>query len=222
MTVKHTEVFMVRHGQTDSNVSGLFHGATDIPLNRVGLRQAELVAQRMGRLDALRSLHSSPLSRALVTAQAIARQTGLSPRLHPGLAEMHFGAAEGLELQAMAERWPDVAARFLDLDDHDAAFPGGESRRKFHTRVREALDRIVAEHTGERIVLVAHGGVIGSLVSQLLGENPNDWRRISVHNCSITHIELATSGPVAHVINDVIHLEELELSSTTSAGATTA
>jgi probable phosphoglycerate mutase len=211
MSAKHTEIFMVRHGQTDSNVSGLFHGATDVPLNAIGLRQAELVALRVSQLSQLQSLHTSPLSRALTTAQAIARTTRLTPRLHPGLAEMHFGAAEGLALQAMAERWPDVAARFLDLADHDARFPGGESRLEFHSRVRDTLDTIVAEHTGERLVIVAHGGVIGSIVAQLLGENPNDWRRISVHNCSVTHLELTTSGPVAHLFNDVVHLEELEL-----------
>jgi broad specificity phosphatase PhoE len=212
MRVKHTEIFMVRHGQTDSNVSGLFHGATDVPLNAVGLRQAELVALRVSQLSELRSLHSSPLSRARTTAEAIARTTRLKPRLHPGLAEMHFGEAEGLALQVMAEQWPELAARFLDMDDHDARFPGGESRREFHHRVRVTLDTIVSEHTGERLLIVGHGGVIGSIVAQLLGENPNDWRRISVHNCSVTHHELASTGPVAHLLNDVVHLEELEVS----------
>ena len=219
MIVKHTELFMVRHGQTDSNVSGLFHGATDIPLNVVGVRQAELVARRVSRLEDLRSLHSSPLQRALVTAQAIARSIGLQPRLRPGLTEMHFGEAEGMALLAMAERWPELAARFLDLDDHEARFPGGESRREFHTRVRETLDQIVTEHVGERLLIVAHGGVIGSIVAQLLGENPNDWRRFTFHNCSVTHLELATTGPVAHLLNDVIHLEELELADVEAGNA---
>ena len=65
MAIKHTEVFMVRHGQTDSNVDGLLHGATDVPLNGIGLRQAELVASRIEQLESLHSLHSSPLQRAL-------------------------------------------------------------------------------------------------------------------------------------------------------------
>lgn len=202
---------MVRHGQTDSNAAGLVHGATDVPLNERGLLQAELVALRVQVIEELRSLHSSPLQRALATAQAISAEIGLTPRLHPGLAEMHFGEAEGLVLNEMLERFPEISARFLDLDDHDARFPNGESRREFHTRVRETLDHIIASHAGERILVVAHNGVIGSAVAQILGDNPNDWQRYSVDNCSVTHIELASSGPIAHLVGDVVHLEQLRI-----------
>lgn len=217
MKVRHTEVFMVRHGQTDSNAAGLFHGATDVPLNRHGLRQAEMVARRVEVIEEIRSLHSSPLQRALATARAISSGTGLHPRLHPGLAEMNFGAAEGLILSEMAERYPDITASFLDLENDEARFLHGESRREFHTRVRETLDLIVASHTGERILVVAHGGVIGSAVSQILGENPNDWQRYAIDNCSVTHIELATSGPIAHLVGDVVHLEQVPLDDDTLA-----
>src|SRR4051812_30776247 len=71
MRAKHTELFMIRHGETDSNASGIFHGSTDVPLNARGLRQASLVAERLQRVELLHSLHSSPLQRALVTARAI-------------------------------------------------------------------------------------------------------------------------------------------------------
>lgn len=211
MTVKHTEVFMVRHGQTDSNVGGLFHGATDVPLNAHGERQAQLVARRIAELDGLNSLHSSPLQRALTTARAISSTTGLQPRLHIALSEMNFGQAEGLTLETMSELFPDVALRFADISDFDARFPGGESRREFHDRVRIALDRIVADHSGERLIVVAHGGVISSLLAQILGHDPNDWRRYSIDNCSVTHLELATSGPVAHLLNDIVHLEQIDI-----------
>lgn len=214
MRVRHTEVYMVRHGQTDSNAAGLVHGVTDVPLNVHGMRQAELVARRVQVIEDIRSLHSSPLQRALATAHAIASETGLRPTLHSGLAEMDFGAAEGLVLEELLERFPDVTSRFMDFEDDDARFPNGESRREFHTRVRDTLDRIVTRHAGERILIVAHGGVIGSAVSQILGENPNDWRRYSVDNCSVTHLELATSGPIAHLVGDVVHLEQLHLDST--------
>lgn len=217
MAIKHTEVFMVRHGQTASNIAGLFHGATDVPLNEMGQRQAELVAERVTTIEALNSLHSSPLQRALRTAQAIARRTGLEPRIHTGLAEMNFGEAEGLVLEAMVERWPELARRFEDLSDHAVRFPGGESREEFHTRVRQTLDEIVATHTGERILVVAHGGVISSLVAQIVGGDPNDWRRYRIDNCSVTHIELATAGPVTHLMNDIVHLERIELTDVSEA-----
>ncbi|HYI14760.1 MAG TPA: histidine phosphatase family protein [Thermomicrobiales bacterium] len=211
MAVKHTEVFMVRHGQTDSNVGGLLHGATDVPLNGVGLRQAQMVASRIEQLESLHSLHSSPLQRALTTAHAISSRTGLTPLLHGGLAEMDFGQVEGLTIAAMAEQFPDLAVRFADFSDLDARFPGGESRREFHDRVRMALDRIVTSHAGERLVVVAHGGVIASLIAQMLGDDPNDWRRYTIDNCSVTHLEFATSGPIAHLLNDVVHLEQTDI-----------
>lgn len=211
MTVRHTELFMVRHGQTDSNNAGLFHGATDVPLNSHGLRQAEVVAAHVQQIADLHSLHSSPLQRAFITAQAISRTTGLNPLVHPGLAEMHFGEAEGLNIFELANLWPEIALRFDDRDDHDAGFPGGESRREFHTRVRDTLDRIVTANSGSRLLIVAHGGVISSAIAQMLGENPNDWRKYSIANCSVTHIELATAGPIAHVVSDVVHLEQLDI-----------
>ena len=211
MAVKHTEVFMVRHGQTDSNVGGLLHGATDIPLNGFGVRQAQLVASRIGQLDDLHSLHSSPLKRALTTARAISSRTGLTPRLHVDLAEMNFGQVEGLTIADMAEQFPELAARFSDFSDLEARFPGGESRREFHERVRTALDRIVTSHAGERLVVVAHGGVIASLIAQTLGDDPNDWRRYTIDNCSVTHLEFATSGPIAHLLNDIVHLEQIDI-----------
>ncbi len=212
MTVKHTELFLIRHGQTDSNVNGLFHGITDIPLNPVGIEQAKLVARRLEAMEHLQSLHSSPLSRALVTAEAIGATIGLVPRVHEGLAEMDFGEAEGLPLSVMIERYPELAARFADLEDDDARFPGGESRHEFHRRVRDVLDQITTDQAGQRILIGTHAGVIGSIIAQIHGENPNDWRRYPIDNCSVTHIELATDGPIAHVVNDVVHLEQIDLS----------
>jgi len=120
--VNRTEVFLIRHGQTESNKLGLFHGATDVPLNAIGLRQANLVAQRVADIELLRSLHSSPLQRALHTARAISTQTGLPLRLHNGLAEMHFGRAEGLTLVELAEQFPEATARFQDLADQMPRF----------------------------------------------------------------------------------------------------
>lgn len=211
MRVTYTELFFVRHGQTDSNVAGLFHGATDVPLNAVGLRQAELVAERIRQIEHLQALHSSPMQRALRTAHAISARTGLRPFLQPLLAEMHFGEAEGLTLDQLRERYPEIMQRFLDPTDRSVGFPGGESRGQFHDRVRQTIDRIATLHQGERIVIVAHGGVISSAIAQMLGEDPSDWRRYHVSNCSVTHVELASSGPVTHLFNDVVHLEELQV-----------
>jgi broad specificity phosphatase PhoE len=211
MTVKHTEMFLVRHGQTDSNVAGLFHGATDVPLNDTGLLQAQLVAGRIHREESLNALHTSPMLRALRTAEAISLRTGLSLHVQQDLSEMDFGEAEGLTIGELRQRYMAIMQRFADPADADVAFPGGESRGAFHRRVRVTLDRIATAHQGERIVVVAHGGVISSAVAQMRGEDPTDWRKYHVANCSVTHVELASDGPITHVFNDIVHLEELTI-----------
>lgn len=208
---KHTDIYMIRHGQTESNVSGLLHGATDVPLNPLGKRQAEQVALRIQEMTDIICLYASPLRRAHDTARAIAARTNLPLHLHPGLAEMNFGLAEGIVISEIAMLYPDVYQRLNDLDDHDVRFPEGESRREFVQRIQSALDDVINAHLGERVIVVAHGGVIAAATAMLLGEQPGDWRRYSIANCSVTHFEIASTGPVAHLISDTVHLETLDI-----------
>jgi broad specificity phosphatase PhoE len=208
---QHTELFLIRHGQTESNVSGLLHGATDVPLNPLGKRQAEMVAVRIQEMTDIVALYASPLRRAHDTARAIAQRTQLPLHLHPGLAEMNFGQAEGIVISEIAQLYPDIYDRLNDLEDHDVRFPEGESRREFVHRIELALDDVINAHLGKRVIVVAHGGVIAAATALMLGEQPGDWRRYSIANCSVTHFEMATTGPVAHMISDTVHLETIDI-----------
>ncbi|MCO5178379.1 MAG: histidine phosphatase family protein, partial [Thermomicrobiales bacterium] len=154
-------------------------------------------------------LYSSPLQRALFTARAISRNIGLDPIVEAGLAEMNFGAVEGHNIDQLGATWPDLLKQIRESRDADVQFPEGESRSQFHYRVRTTLDAIATAAQGQRIVVVAHGGVISSAVAQILGDDPGQWQKYAVDNCSITHIELSTTKPVAHMINDVVHLDVL-------------
>lgn len=111
----------------------------------------------------------------------------------------------------IVELWPDLAAEMQDGNWTNVQFPSGESSQEFHDRVRQTLDLIATAHRGERIVVVAHGGIIRSTVAQVLGYDFRDWRKITVENCSITHIELASTGSRTRVVNDVVHLESLTI-----------
>ncbi|CAN5285303.1 alpha-ribazole phosphatase [soil metagenome] len=214
---QHTHLYMIRHGQTESNVAGLLHGATDVPLNPYGLRQAEQVALRIQEMTDLNVMYSSPLQRALQTAQAISRLIELPLHLHPGLAEINFGLVEGSTFAQLAESHPELHQRMLDQDEMDLGWPGGESRREFGLRIEAALDEIINAHRGKRLIVVAHGGVIGRATSMLLGNNPGDWESHAIGNCSVTHFEIAASGPIAHLIGDTVHLEGFDLE-TAAAG----
>lgn len=215
-TDQHTHLYMIRHGQTESNVAGLLHGATDVPLNPYGLKQAERVALRVREMTDLNVMYSSPLQRALQTAQAISRLIELPLHLHPGLAEINFGLVEGSTIAQLAETHPELHQRMLNRDEMDLGWPEGESRREFGQRIEAALDDIINAHRGERVIVVAHGGVIGRATTMLLGNKPGDWESHPIANCSVTHFEIASSGPIAHLIGDTVHLEEFDVEPATT------
>lgn len=206
-----TELILVRHGQTTSNMLGIIHGRTDVPLTEAGIRQANQVAEHLSSIRGVQHLYSSPLIRARLTAQAISRRLGVRPLLRPDLVEMNFGDVEGYTLSGMERDFPDLHARIADLGDLDLAFPNGESRREFHFRVRRAFDELIAAHQGDRLIIVSHGGVIGSGIAQLTNGNANDWQRFMVRNCSVTRVELHAPGEVdIHCWDDISHLDDCE------------
>lgn len=205
-----TTLYLVRHGRTRSNADGLLTGSTDVPLDGLGLRQAERIAARIAELDRVDALLSSPLSRALATARAIGARIGREPELVPDLVEISFGDLEGLTVERIEAEHPEVAARMQDFDDHEFAWPGGESRRGFHRRVLAAFEAILAEHPGQAVAVVAHGGVIGSFLAQVHGEVANDWRRFPIANCALTHLHVTPDHTAIHCVNDVVHLDALE------------
>ncbi|HET7037850.1 MAG TPA: histidine phosphatase family protein [Thermomicrobiaceae bacterium] len=198
----------MRHGQTASNVDFLLHGRTDVPLTTLGAAQAAAVADRLADIGGFATLYSSPLQRAAHTARAIGQRLDLSPVLVDALSELDFGEFEGLTLRAIELQFPELFARILDANDHDFRFPHGETRREFNQRVRRAFDEIAARHPSDRLIVVAHGGVIASTIAQLTGGEINDWSRWLVHNCSITQVSWNGVGEFTlHCWNEVDHLE---------------
>ena len=206
-----TTLFLVRHGRTSSNVQGLLHGRTDVPLDDHGVLQAACVAERLvaeGQIDAI---VSSPLQRALVTARAIGERVGLEPALMPELAEMDFGRFEGVALERLIAEHPDIAAQMDDLDEADFGWPEGETRRGFHDRVYAAFLAILSEHHAHRVAVVAHGGVIASFMARVHNVPADDWTTFHVENCSFTHMAVTERHTTVHTFNDVAHLAELSV-----------
>jgi broad specificity phosphatase PhoE len=203
-----TEIVLVRHGETQSNLEQLLHGRTDVPLTPLGEWQARRVAERLIQFDPVDALYSSPLLRARSTARLISQRIGRDVVFVDDLTEFHFGDFEGYTLSDIQETHPEIFLQVLDTSDFEFRFPNGESRREFHARVKGALDTLAEANAGKRLVIVAHGGVIASAVTQFTGGNPNDWANFLVHNCSITRLEINGRSP-AHLAcwDDTVHLE---------------
>lgn len=146
-----THLVLVRHGQTDWNLQGRIQGSSDIPLNETGRRQAR-DAGRLLAAERWDAIVASPLVRALETAQIIAAEAGFGEiETDAALRERHYGAAEGLTGRETEQRFR-------------GRVPGRESREAVFERVAPALVRIAEDRPGQSVLVVSHGGVIGTMV----------------------------------------------------------
>jgi glucosyl-3-phosphoglycerate phosphatase len=166
-----------RHGQTPWNVEGRFQGQTDIPLDEIGVTQAEQAARR---LAALRPdiIVSSDLGRAITTAAPLARLTGLTVTPDKDLRERHGGAWEGLTDAEIRARYPQEHAIWQP--------PGGETSATVAERAGLALARIAERlGAGQLAVVVSHGAALRLGAAWLLGFPEDLWGTIGpLANCS--------------------------------------
>ena len=198
-----TLLYLVRHGQTDWNLQRRIQGSTDIPLNDTGREQAA----RAGRLLARRHwdvLASSPLSRAYETAEIIGADIGLGsfgpPEIEivPELVERAYGDAEGLTDSELQRRFPG-----------DTPVPGRERRTDVATRAVAALVALGERHPGANIVVVAHGGLIRSVMNAVA---PGSLLHsgVPISNGSIHSFELTDGTPTLIAFDDPIEAESVD------------
>lgn len=150
-----------RHGQTVYNAQNKFQGQTDIPLNETGREQAAVAARYLAALEP-DAIFSSDLSRAVETAGALARLTGLSVKLDADLRERGGGAWEGLTNAEIRERYPEAYASWSP--------PDGEPVAEVIERASGALLRIAeAMPGGSLAVVTGHGANLGLGLARVLG-----------------------------------------------------
>jgi broad specificity phosphatase PhoE len=152
-------LLLARHGQTDDNLEPLrAQGFRDTPLNAVGLEQAHTLAERIASDFEVRSLWSSDLTRAAVTAQTVGERIGLPVRLDPRLREGNRGDWEGRRFIDIAREEPEAYAAWL-RGGAGFRFPGGESLQEHADRVWEALEQIRAESPLPALVVCHRGSI---------------------------------------------------------------
>lgn len=204
-----TELYFVRHGQTPANVLHQFAGVTDVPLDDLGKRQAEQVANQF-RYYEIDAIMSSSLQRAHYTAQAIGSVAGHTPIVMDGLKEVNFGDAEMMTVNQILESFPHLMPALGDLRDSTMQWPNGESRFEFHERVLGSVNSILHDYADKRVAVVCHGGVISSVLSHLEDGPRNDFERYRIANCSITHMSVLQEETIIHAWNDYSHLDAVE------------
>jgi probable phosphoglycerate mutase len=158
MMADATELVLVRHGETEMNRELRFQGQVDVALNATGREQARRLAARLAgeKADAV---YVSDLLRARQTAEPIAGELALQPVADSGLREQAFGRVDGMRVDDIQREHPEAWQGWLRFEP-DFAMPEGESTRAFHTRVMDAMRRLVAAHPRQTVVVVTHGGVL--------------------------------------------------------------
>ncbi len=160
-----TRLLLVRHGETDWNREQRFQGHADPPLNQTGRAQAVDLSVALAA-EPLAAVYSSPLYRALETAEIVAATHGQEPVTVDALMEVDVGAWQGLTRAEIEERYPDEFARWLNHVD-GFGFADGESHEQLGARVIPALLGLAATHPGERILAVTHGGPIRAALAHV-------------------------------------------------------
>jgi glucosyl-3-phosphoglycerate phosphatase len=172
-----------RHGRTPWNLANRFQGALDVPLDEVGLAQAQGAAPALAAFSPT-SIVASDLARAYVTAEVLGRMTGLAVLREPELRETNGGAWQG---QTRVEIIDGDGDRFRAwVAGHDVRPPGGESRTEVVARVVACVGRHLADlPPGGTLVVVSHGGAIRGGIGGLLGLAPEQWSALGViSNCA--------------------------------------
>jgi probable phosphomutase (TIGR03848 family) len=195
---KPTLVLYVRHGTTPTTGAVLPGRAPGLHLAEAGRDQAERVAARIASLGDVAAVYTSPLERTRQTAAPIARATGNRVRVNRSLLECDFGTWTGGRLADLRKlpEWTTVQqapSRFR--------FPDGESFAEMQLRITSGVDRLVAGHPGERIVVVSHADPIKAAVAQALGTPLDLFQRIVVSPCSVSVVLYGTGAPVVLATN---------------------
>ena len=160
------DFYIFRHGQTDMNLSGRWQGCgIDMDLNETGRRQAwQLARDLKGR--GIQIVFSSPLKRAVQTAEIVSSFLQIPLKIENGLIEGCFGMAEGKTKQEIYTLFPDVAKAWqsLDEDSMDISFQGGETKRQIQQRILKTLKKIAFENDCHTFGISAHSAVVRCFV----------------------------------------------------------
>jgi len=195
---------LLRHGQTPMSVQKRYAGRSDAPLTGVGVQQAAAAAKRLASAD-LGVIVTSPLVRAVQTAQEVATVTGAAVVTDDGFRETDFGAWEGLTFAEVRERWPAELATWLA--DPEVAPPGGESFTDVSARITAALHRVLADRAGQTVLIVSHVTPIKMLVAAALLAPPAALYRMHLDVAALSEIDWYADGPaVLRSFNDTGHL----------------
>lgn len=206
-----TTLLIVRHAQTVGNLDRIFQGQIDLPISEPGEVQLALLSDRFSRI-AIDAVVTSPLPRAVKTAEAITAHNPVPIELHDGLIEIFAGDFEG-------RPWDDLPVLFPEEFDHwrkdwsKFHAPNGESCAEVYARVSNAALEIAKAHEGQTVAVVSHGCATRNLLAWASGRDLTQVCELPiVQNTSVSRIEIDEAGNATLVsFDDASHLDGADL-----------
>jgi len=201
-----TEIILVRHGETEWNVNEVFRGSLDIELNQTGIKQAKLLAEYLSNLK-IDAIYSSPLKRALATAEIIATYHKLNVEIAPGLIDFDYGKWQGLPHQEVKDKYKKLYAEWINSPEK-VKIPAGGSLNDVRKRATGVVDNVIAKYEGT-VILVSHRVVNKVLICALLGLDNSHFWNIRLDTCGITTFIYENERFILTKHNDTSYLKPI-------------
>jgi len=202
-----TALFLIRHAANDftkeEKLAGWLPG---VHLNDEGRQQAGRMAVRMDKVK-LDAIYSSPLERAVETAEYLAKPRELEIRPRESLGEIRMGQWEGQKIDDLnkSDEW-----RMFQFYPSGARPPGGESGRQVQTRAVDEVEAICAAHPEGAVAIVSHADTIKAIVAHYAGVHLDLFQRIVISPASVSVIWIGPHGPRLVRLNDAGPLDEIK------------
>ena len=169
-----TRLYLVRHGATSRTAEDRFSGSAGVDLCDEGRRQVHRLAERLAG-ESIAAAYTSPMSRAVATAEILCQPHRLTPVICDGLQEISHGHWEGLTRAEVEARFGDEY-RLWEADPFTFAPLGGESGLSVLARALPVIREMVSTHASQNILLVSHKATLRLILSSLLGFDPRGYR----------------------------------------------
>jgi len=202
------EIILARHGETDWNVAEVFRGRIDVELNETGVKQAELLGKYLSKVK-IDAVYSSPLKRALKTAQAIAVHHALEINIVNGLIDFDYGAWQGLSHQQVKDGYEELYAEWINHPDQ-VRMPDGESLEDVRKRAMAVVGDVIESRCEGRVVLVSHRVVNKILICALMGLSNSHFWNIKLDTCGISSFNYEGGRFILTKHNDISYLKSIE------------
>jgi len=192
-------IVLVRHGEPTETARGRCYGRLDVGLSENGRRQIERACEFLRRFE-FSAIYASPRIRARESAMIIAAQSKLFYETKDAFAEIDFGDFEGLTYEEVEQRFPESYAKWMTTPTQ-VEFPNGESFARMQKRVLRAANNLRAEHAGETVAVVAHGGVNRIILAHFLRIGDADIFRLEQNYAGISVIDFYGEFPLVKIMN---------------------